>query len=473
MHSRAQPLSLAAADGRSGQGNFGRDIKLMALAGGGLMKFLVGASIAILAATAAAAQSRSPMSDADLCVNGHDQGEEIGINACTRLIERNVGTPEEQRLYQLGRAIQLARAGDTQGSIADYSTVLPRITNDNRLKAKALALRGNTLLRAGETARGLADFDAAIAIDPGGAFVYLVRAEYFSAQKRFKEALADYDKVLAATPLNAGARNSACWIRAADLRTELEAARFHCAVALAVAPDEPSIYDTAGMLALREGQWRRAHQMYSLAVAGAPRDASALYGRGLALLAMGSETAGSADLAAATAIEAGIAAQYGEDAMTPAAVRAGAAGASKVTPVSVVTAGPFAIVGSEVTPLSLSQDFPVTKYAYRKADAKGVTQYWAPFMIAGKKGDRYRLAYDGPKAGDYAMRGLPIDHDRGLKITNVEGAALYGGPDMTVELTSDGLHRLAIGTWTSLTGQGSAMELPFWEYKIRFSKPNN
>ena len=156
--------------------------------------------------------------------------------------------------------------------------------------------------------RQLADYDSAIAADPSFTDVYDRRGGLYQELGRHEDALRDYDLLIARAPRYAAGYNSACWTRAAYLKREFEKARAQCDQALALKP-EPNTYDSAGLVALQQGRWQDAWTLYDKAVQGDAKMASARFGRGIAARRLGRSDA-DADLAAAKAMEAGVAANY-------------------------------------------------------------------------------------------------------------------------------------------------------------------
>ena len=66
--------------------------------------------------------------------------------------------------------------------------------------AKALVGRAQANLKKGEAAKGLADIDRALSLDPESAYVHNVKANILAALGRRNEAIAAYKKALAIAP---------------------------------------------------------------------------------------------------------------------------------------------------------------------------------------------------------------------------------------------------------------------------------
>jgi tetratricopeptide (TPR) repeat protein len=86
----------------------------------------------------------------------------------------------------------------------------------------------------------------------------------------------------------------------------LQAALGDCNEALRLKPDVAATLDSRGLTYLKMGQWDSAIDDYSSALRLDPKLASSLYGRGLAKLKKGDTAGGTADIAAAEAIEANV-----------------------------------------------------------------------------------------------------------------------------------------------------------------------
>src|SRR5882762_2996649 len=91
----------------------------------------------------------------------------------------------------------------------------------------------------------------------------------------------------------------------------LEEALADCNEALRLAPDDPGSLDSRGFTYLKLGRFEQAIVDYNAALARSPREPGSLYGRGLARLrAQRDPDGGRADLAAAKALDPGIAEEF-------------------------------------------------------------------------------------------------------------------------------------------------------------------
>lgn len=114
-------------------------------------------------------------------------------------------------------------------------------------------------------------------------------------------------------------QNARCWSRAVG-DTDLDIARQACTLAIRLAPDEASVYDSRGLVGLRQKRWADAWTDYDEAVLIDPTFASALYGRGLAALGLGEGEAGRQDIADAVELYPEIAAEYASYGLEPGSI---------------------------------------------------------------------------------------------------------------------------------------------------------
>ncbi len=104
-------------------------------------------------------------------------------------------------------------------------------------------------------------------------------------------------------------QNARCWARAVG-NVELDTARQACTLAIRLAPEEASVYDSRGLVGLRQERWSDAWNDYDEALYLSPDFASALFGRGLAALGLGRIEDAEADIYDALDLDAGIEEEY-------------------------------------------------------------------------------------------------------------------------------------------------------------------
>jgi len=173
-----------------------------------------------------------------------------------------------------------------------------------------------------------ADRDACKATDPAKSFAActrIIRDRSESAKERARahynrgvtydekgdreRAMADYSAAIRLDPKDFDAYNNRCWDRAITGR-ELHKALADCNKSLRISPKFHLALDSRGFVYLRLGRLDKAIADFDAALKIEPKYASSLYARGIAKLRNGDTAGGEADIAAAKAIESGIAERY-------------------------------------------------------------------------------------------------------------------------------------------------------------------
>ena len=248
------------------------------------------------------------------------------------------------------RASTLMRRGMALMSDGQYDRALAYLNRACRLEPKdaKYRLRRGALYRAmQQPAKALANFSAAIALQPDLYAAHLARAQLLLGWKHAPPGSAAQARtdiniaaLLAPDESEAGltvgnlytrigeyaaairaiklwiyyhrrdvllpvAWNSLCWARAAG-DIGLHRALRDCKRARARLPHSAAILDSRGLVYLRLDEFARAIASYDAALAIAPKLATSLYGRGLAELEAHKVAAGRADLATAVAIDPGV-----------------------------------------------------------------------------------------------------------------------------------------------------------------------
>src|SRR6516225_1304225 len=168
--------------------------------------------------------------------------------------------------------------------------------------------RGNAYSAKGEYDRAVEDFDESIKLNPNYANAFANRAQTYLNKGEYERAARDYDEAIRLKPTLGAVWSGRCWTRA--ITGELQAALADCDEAIRLEPNIAATFDSRGLTYLKMGQWDSAIDDYNEALQFNPKLASSLYGRGLAKLKKGDTTGGDADIAAAKAIEANIAADF-------------------------------------------------------------------------------------------------------------------------------------------------------------------
>jgi tetratricopeptide (TPR) repeat protein len=152
--------------------------------------------------------------------------------------------------------------------------------------------------------------------DSGRAALLYFRSDAKLVTGDFEGAIKDVDDADRLMPGTPDLLNGRCWARAVADR-DLDVARAACDASLALEPSAGT-HDSRGLVGLRQGRWQHAWNDYNEAVTADAGMMGALYGRGLAALALGLTAEGEADVAKAQTA----AAEFAAFGLTPEAVKA-------------------------------------------------------------------------------------------------------------------------------------------------------
>jgi tetratricopeptide (TPR) repeat protein len=188
-------------------------------------------------------------------------------------------------------------------AIADLDRALELKPDD----VTARMMRGELLLRQGETDRAAADFEAAAKASPPGDDVRLRIAAEYERHERWAEAIPHLDAWLdvhVKESTGPGVLAQRCRARA-TLGRELDKALADCDAALR-RERNPVYFETRGLVRLRQGRLQEAIEDYDTALRASPKLSWALYCRGLAKKRLGMTAEGDADILAAVALTPGL-----------------------------------------------------------------------------------------------------------------------------------------------------------------------
>jgi lipoprotein NlpI len=140
------------------------------------------------------------LTDAQLCfaIGGNP---DLAILHCTRAIESRRYSGEDLYRLHLGRGAEWAAKGEHDRAIADYDAAI-RL---NPKSADAFHNRGSAWANKGEPDRAIADYDTAIRLDPKESSPYAGRAVERSIKGDYARAIADFDTAIRLEPKAAGA----------------------------------------------------------------------------------------------------------------------------------------------------------------------------------------------------------------------------------------------------------------------------
>lgn len=255
----------------------------------------------------------------------------------------------------------LMRQGMAYASERRYGLALDNLDRACRLDPKnpeCLLQRGKVYSQDKQPEKALADFNAAITLQPDLYRAHLERATLLVGWTRgpadaATRARADADFVDSRTPADselrlqlaglydgmgqygvalreinqwilyhgedinlASALSARCWFRA-EADKELDAALKDCNRALHLWPNSSDVLDSRGLLYLRMQELQPSIDDYDAALKVDPKIPTSLYGRGVAELRLGQKTSGESDLAAAVRLDPDIAARFARMGLSP------------------------------------------------------------------------------------------------------------------------------------------------------------
>ena len=149
--------------------------------------------------TAASNVSAPPAdNDAALCNDGEGQ---VRIDACTRIIKtgrlfgKTASRSELATVYNI-RGSAFSDMHRYDNAIADYEAAIGL----NPQSAKAYYNRGVAYASSGRPTQAISDYDAAIRLKPGLAVAYFSRANAYDALSRYDRAIASFDAAVRLSP---------------------------------------------------------------------------------------------------------------------------------------------------------------------------------------------------------------------------------------------------------------------------------
>ena len=226
------------------------------------------------------------------------------IPACDRLVADARQRDSARARALAWRGIAHLRANDRAAALNDFNQAIA-LDEDN---VDALYSRAQLRAAAREHQNALADLDRALKLNPDAVAPHMLRSNVYLELRRYPEAIADADFERGG---GAAVLNQRCWTRAVA-GIELDKARIACDQGLWAQPDALPILDSRGVVGLKQKHFQAAWNDFNQVMRGAPRNARALYGRGLAAIGLGREAEGKADIAGAEALNRNVAALYAD-----------------------------------------------------------------------------------------------------------------------------------------------------------------
>jgi tetratricopeptide (TPR) repeat protein len=221
-----------------------------------------------------------------------------------------IADPDNWRVLAL-RGEGYMRMERPKEALADAGHVL-RIKPDF---AFAHLLRGRALAAQGAFDAALSEIGAAIALEPGSPSGYNVRGNVYAQKGQSALAIADFGKAIAIKP-QAPYYNNRCFERAKPDGGDLAGALADCNKALET-DTGANVFDSRGFVHFRMGDYQSAAADYYVALDKKPAYASSLFMRGVIKRKAGDAAGGDADIAAAKALDAGIADEYAKYGVVP------------------------------------------------------------------------------------------------------------------------------------------------------------
>jgi len=226
----------------------------------------------------------------------------------SKAIELSPGNPEY--LYQ--RALAYRQNGQVTLAIAD----LDRALTLNQDFMRAYLPRAEIRLAEKNIDGAIADLDAVDRLAPKQADLRFALAEHYATADRFPQAITQYDLWIQNHPVDSkkaialGERCRASAIQNQDLAEGLS----DCNTALRIADKKSPAYGhllaNRGMLELRQANYDKAIADFDAALKTIPKNAFALYGRGVAKSKKNNSIAGQSDIDAAEVLAPKITERY-------------------------------------------------------------------------------------------------------------------------------------------------------------------
>lgn len=189
---------------------------------------------------------------------------------------------------------------DPDGALAAADAVLA-IDPKN---LSALGNRGSAHELQKDYAAAVADFSAYISLNPKFAPVFVDRGVAYANLQQYDLALADEDKAIALAPKFSNAYAARCFVRSSAGR-DLDNALLDCNQAITLSPK--SLPTTRAIVFLKLARFEDAITDFDTVLKAQPRNATVLYGRGVARRHTGDVAGADADIKAAEAISPAVA----------------------------------------------------------------------------------------------------------------------------------------------------------------------
>jgi tetratricopeptide (TPR) repeat protein len=165
--------------------------------------------------------------------------------------DRVVANDGSDSLVFLDRGVAQEKLGNLESAVGDYSRSIELAP-----MAPAYVDRGNAYVHVRQIQKGLADFNAALALDPANLAALMGRAEASSARKSMSESLVDYSRVIELDP-----KNVIAYFRRGNVHFDLReyaAALDDYSDSLKLNPNQPAVLYNRSLAAARMGRLKDA-----------------------------------------------------------------------------------------------------------------------------------------------------------------------------------------------------------------------
>ncbi len=213
-------------------------------------------------------------------------------------LDRAIALQPTASLAFYHRGTVRSRLGEMGLALRAYDQAI-RLTPEN---AAALISRAGLMSSEGHYDEAIRDLDNAIEVQPESANAFYNRGYAYFSKGNFAKATQDYSFAITLDPNMANAYNNRCLARAVAGR-DLVRALADCDTAHILAPLSLDVHATRGFVFLKLGDPELALHEYNTVLELDPNRAAALYGKGLALIAIGKNVEGKREQAAALALD--------------------------------------------------------------------------------------------------------------------------------------------------------------------------
>lgn len=276
--------------------------------------FTFGKAPGATASPAKDAGDGAKLSAADYALRGQGHLSRGEIAEANADLDAAIAQAPDVASYRLTRARTRLAARKPDEAMDDLGVAI-RLDDQN---IDALLLRARIRYARRDKAAAEQDVEAARKLAPAGSARTRLLASFYVAMERPGEALPLYDDWVRLHPEDADlpdVLNARCWARGLA-NQQLEGAVSDCNRAIRAGKDQGLFYGSLGLVQLRQGRNGEAQASYEKALSLSARSAWVHYGLGLAYLRQGQSQKGEAEIAAAKAINSGIAALAGRYGLT-------------------------------------------------------------------------------------------------------------------------------------------------------------